>query len=97
LGWLFHSYCCCTAPTSNGKKKGEANAKNGNRYLSWTFHEAAHFAVRYMPQARRYYERKSRQRTRMVAMKAIAHKLARACYFILRDEAPFDAERLFTH
>jgi transposase len=95
----FTSYCRCvkSLKISNGKKKGEANAKNGNRYLSWTFHEAAHFAVRYMPQARCYYERKSRQRNRMVAMKAISHKLARACYFILRDEVVFDADRLFKH
>jgi hypothetical protein len=28
---------------SNGKKKGEPNKKNGNPYLSWAFHEAAHF------------------------------------------------------
>jgi transposase len=32
---------------SNGKKKGEGNAKCGNRYLAWAFIEAAHFAVRY--------------------------------------------------
>jgi transposase len=71
----FTSYCRCvkSLKTSNGKKKGEANAKNGNRYLSWTFHEAAHFAIRYMPEAKRYYKRKCRQRNRMVAMKAISH------------------------
>jgi transposase len=95
----FTSYCRCVQGVriSNGKKKGESNKKNGNPYLSWAFHEAAHFAVRYLPQAKRYYERKARQRNRMVAMKAIAHKLARACYFILRDEVPFDADRLFKY
>lgn len=31
---------------SNGKKKGEGNAKCGNKYLAWAFIEAAHFAVR---------------------------------------------------
>jgi transposase len=93
----FASYCRCVhgVRTSNGKKKSETNKKNGNPYLSWAFHEAAHFAVRYMPQAKRYYERKSRQRNRIVAIRAIAHKLARACYFILRDEVRFDADRLF--
>ena len=95
----FASYCRCVhgVRTSNGKKKGEINNKNGNPYLAWAFHEVAHTAIRYMPQAKRYYERKSRQRNRMVAMKAISHKLARACYFILRDEVPFDADRLFKH
>ena len=28
---------------SNGKKKGEGNAKNGNKYLAWAFVEAADF------------------------------------------------------
>ena len=95
----FTSYCRCvqSVKISNGKKKGEANKKNGNPYLAWAFHEAAHFAVRYLPQAKRYYERKRRQRNRMVAMKAIAHKLARACYFIMRDEVVFDPAKLFAH
>jgi transposase len=94
----FTSYCRLVpgARISNGKKKGEANTKNGNPYLAWAFHEAAHTALRYMAQARRYYERKSRQRNRMVAMKAISHKIARACYFILRDGVKFDADKLFT-
>lgn len=66
----FTSYCRCVqgARISNGKKKGEPNKKNGNPYLSWAFHEAAHTAIRYLPQAKRYYERKARQRNRMVAM-----------------------------
>lgn len=95
----FTSYCRCVqgVKISNGRRKGESNQKNGNRYLSWAFHEAAHFAVRYLPQAKRYYERKARQRNRLVAMKAIAHKLARACYFILRDQVAFDADRLFKY
>ena len=32
---------------SNGKKKGEGNTRNGNKYLSWAFVEAANFALRY--------------------------------------------------
>ena len=34
---------------SNGKKKGEGNTRNGNKYLSWAFVEAANFALRYCP------------------------------------------------
>jgi transposase len=93
----FTSYCRCVQgiKISNGKKKGESNQKNGNPNLSWAFHEAAHSAVRYLPPAKRYYDRKTRQRNRMVAMKAISHKLARACYFIMRDKVAFDADKLF--
>jgi transposase len=39
---------------SNGKKKGEGNAKNGNKYLAWAFVEAANFALRYCPEAKDY-------------------------------------------
>jgi hypothetical protein len=28
-------------------------------------------------------------------VKALAHKLARACYYILRDQVPFAPDRLF--
>ena len=93
----FASYCRCVQSEriSNGKKKGEANKKNGNPYLAWAFTEAAHYATRYLPAAKRFYERKARQRNKMVAIKALAHKLARASYFILRDEVSFSPERLF--
>jgi transposase len=95
----FTSYCRCVQAIkiSNGKKKAESNKKNGNPYLAWAFHEAAHTAIRYMEHARKYYERKSRQRNRMVAMKALSHKIARASYFILRDHVMFDADKLFKH
>jgi len=81
---------------SNGKKKGEGNAKAGNKYLSWAFSEAAHFALRYEPRAQRFYERKRTQRNGIVAIRALAHKLCRAAYFMLRDQVPFEAARLFT-
>jgi hypothetical protein len=42
---------------SNGRKKGEGNAKNGNRYLGWAFVEAAHFALRNCPQAKSFLRR----------------------------------------
>jgi transposase len=47
----FSSYCRCvdSVRKSNGKKKGEGNTKNGNKYLAWAFVEAANFAVRFFP------------------------------------------------
>ena len=93
----FTSYCRCvqTKRISNGKKKGAGNSKNGNKYLAWAFVEAAHFAVRYNPQIKRYYQRKKAQRNTCVATKAVGHKLARACYFVLRDQVPFDVNKTF--
>jgi transposase len=60
----FSSYCRCVRSVheSNHKKKGEGNTKNGNEYLSWAFVEAAHCALRSCLQAKRFYERKQRQR-----------------------------------
>jgi len=93
----FSSYCRCvdSRRESNGKKKGEGNAKNGNKYLAWAFVEAANFALRYCPEAKRFYERKKRKTNGIVAIKAVAHKLARACYHMLREQKPFDVRRCF--
>lgn len=93
----FSSYCRCvdSLRESNGKKKGEGNVKNGNKYLAWAFMEAANFSLRYCPEAKRFYERKKSRTNRIVALKALAHKLARACYHILREQQPFDVKRCF--
>jgi transposase len=93
----FASYARCvdSKRVSNGKKKGEGNVKNGNRYLAWAFIEAAQFARRYCPEAKRFYERKSAHTNRIVATKALAHKLARACYHMLKERKPFDVKRCF--
>jgi transposase len=93
----FASYARCvdSQHTSNGKKKGEGNTKNGNKYLAWAFVEAAHFAMRYCAEAKRFYERKKAKTNNVVAIKALAHKLARACYHMLKERKPFDVARCF--
>ena len=93
----FTSYCRCVDSTrwSNGKKKGKGNTKNGNRFLSWAVVEAANFAVRYRERAKRYYQRKMAATKRVVAIKALAHKLARASYYVMRDQVPFDPNKIY--
>jgi len=93
----FASYCRCVGSehVSNGKRKGTGNTKNGNKYLSWAFIEAAHFAIRYEAVIRTYYQRKQARTHPLVALKAVAHKLARACYHVLREQVPFDLSRAF--
>jgi transposase len=93
----FASYCRCVDATriSNGKKKGDNNAKNGNKYLAWAFVEAAHFAVQHYPEAKRFHDRKAAKTNSLVAIKATAHKLARAVFHVLRDQVPFDPKRVF--
>ncbi len=93
----FASYARCVSSSrwSNGKKKGEGNRKNGNKYLSWAFLEAANFAIRYNQRIRAFYQRKQAKTNRIVALKTVAHKLARACYHVLADQVEFDLTRAF--
>lgn len=93
----YASYARCVGSehTSNGKKKGQGNTKNGNKYLAWAFVEAAVYSTRFCPQAKRFYERKKAKANTALAVKALAHKLARACYHILKQREPFDMERCF--
>ena len=93
----FASYARCvdSKHLSNGKRKGAGNVKNGNKYLAWAFIEAANFARRYCPEAKRFYERKKAATNNLVATKALAHKLARACYHMLKEGQPFDVKRCF--
>ncbi len=93
----FASYCRCvdSHKLSNGKRKGSGNTKNGNKYLAWAFIEAANFAIRYNPRVKRFYQRKKERTNGVVAIKAVAHKLARACYYVMRDQVPFDVNKAF--
>jgi transposase len=93
----FVSYCRL-APSvhlSNGKKKGEGNAKCGNRYLGWAFLEAGHKCRQYCEPAKRYFERKKRKRGTVIASKALAAKLARSVYVMLKHDCDFDVSRAF--
>lgn len=94
----FASYARCVQSKrlSNFKKKGKGNAKNGNRYLAWAFVEAANFAIRYSAPIQRFYQRKKARTNGVVAIKAVAHKLARAAYYILRDQVEFDVSKAFS-
>lgn len=94
----YVSYCRCVPGErrSNDKKKGEGNRKNGNKYLCWAYIEAANFTKRHCPYAKAYYERKLKKTgKRVIALKAIAAKLARATYYMLKDGVKYDPERLF--
>lgn len=94
----YASYCRCVGSQrlSNGKKKGQGNHKNGNKYLGWAYVEAANFGRRYYAPIDRFYQRKRARTNAIVATKACAHKLARASYYVLRDQVPFDIERAFS-
>ncbi len=93
----YASYCRCVQSNrfSNSKSKGKGNRKNGNKYLSWAYVEAANHALWNYEYVKKYHQRKTAKTNNVVAIKAIAHKLARACYYIIRDQKEFDPGKAF--
>jgi transposase len=93
----YASYCRCVGSKkiSNGKRKGSGNTKNGNKYLAWAFVEAANFAIRFNSRIKSFYQKKKSKSHAIVAIKAVAHKLCRACYYIIKDQVAFDITKAF--
>jgi len=93
----YSSYCRLVKSSrkSNEKKKGENNRKNGNRYLCWAYIEAANFIRRYCPEAKAWHQRKVKRSKQIVATKALASKICKACYFIMKDQVDFDVKLIF--
>jgi len=93
----YASYCRAVDSRcdSAGQKKGENNRKNGNKYLAWAFVEAANFAARSNARAQAWLARKTARTLRVVAVKALACKLAKAAYYVLRDNVEFSDVKMF--
>ncbi len=93
----YASYCRCVKSDkwSNNKKKGQGNRKNGNKYLAWAYVEAAHSMRGFCAEANRFYQRKKAKTNGAVATKSLANKLARAHFFMLRDQIRFNKQKLF--
>ena len=93
----YSSYCRTvkSEKISNDKKKGKGNQKSGNRYLVWAYVEAANFVIRSYPEAEKFYNRKKAKRNSIVAIKALSNKLARASYYVMRDQVAYDDKKLF--
>ena len=93
----YTSYCRCVKAeaTSNNKKKGNNNRKNGNKYLSWAFVEAAHKMKQYCPAAQKFYDRKYNKNCGALATKALASKISKAVYYILKENQEFDVKKMF--
>jgi len=93
----YVSYCrkVPSGRFSNDKKKGTGNRKNGNRYLAWAFSEASDHARFFDSESRRYYQRKLQKTNAPIAHNALAHKLARAAYYIMKDGVVFMPDKAF--
>jgi len=93
--YASYARCVKSERRSNDKRKGEGERRAGNAYLCWAFVEAAHFARRYYRPVQRFFERKYARANGLKAIKAVAHKLTRASFNVMRDEVAFEIERAF--
>lgn len=93
--YASYSRCVSSNRLSNERNKGSNNRKNGNEYLGWAFVEAANFMRRYCAEAEAFHMKKSLKTKSVVATKALACKIAKACFYIMRDDVAFDVEKMF--
>ena len=95
----FASYCrVVKCPReSSGKQYGSKNTKIGNPVLKWAFSEAAVPFIRYCPDAKPYHQRLLNKYGKAKAYSIIAHKLARAVFFIMKKRRPFDLALFFSN
>jgi transposase len=93
----FASYCRMVDAKrlSNGKFKADNNQKCGNKYLAWTFVEAANFSRRFNEQCRRWYDRKAAKTSKIIATKALGCKLAKAAWHVIVGQCNYDEKRMF--
>ena len=87
------------AADSGGKTSRGRGSKQGNPHLKSAFSQAAVHAVRYYPTIRRYFDRQMNRRRgrsrKLVCYGIIAHKIAMATYFVLRDQVAYEERLLF--
>jgi len=90
----FVSYCRLVkcAKESAGKRYGSSGTKIGNAYLKWAFSEAAVLFLRNNPRGQKYLARLENKHGKGKALTILAHKLARAIYYMLQRRAAFDLD-----
>jgi transposase len=88
----FVSYCRLVkcARESAGKRYGTSGTKIGNAALKWAFSEAAALFLRANPAGQKYLARLEKNHGKGKALTILAHKLARAVYYMLKRHTPFE-------
>ena len=91
----FASYCRLVkcAKESNGKRSGTSGAKIGNAHLKWAFSEAAVLFLRDNPAGQKFLASLEKKHAKGKALTILAHKLARAVYYMLKRKVAFDMKR----
>jgi transposase len=80
---------------SAGKRKGTGGNKIGNAHLKWAFSEATCLFLRSSERARQWLTRREKKRGKARALGALAARLGRAVYHLLRKKEALDEQRFF--
>jgi transposase len=91
----FASYCRLVkcAKESAGKRSGTSGTKIGNAHLKWAFSEAAVLFLRDNPAGQKFLTRLEKKHSKGKALTILAHKLARAVYYMLKQKTAFDMSK----
>ncbi len=81
---------------SAGKSYGTQGNKIGNAHLKWAFSEAAVLYLRGNDGAKHYLNKLQKRMPKSKALSALAHKIGRAVYFMLKNRTVFDEKRFLT-
>jgi len=84
------------AKESAGKRYGTSGKKIGNAYLKWAFSEAAVLFLRNNAQGQQCLVRLEKKHGKGKALTILAHKLARAVYYMLTRGTVFEMD-MFLH
>jgi transposase len=95
----FCSYArlCGAVQQSDGKRAGVGNRKAGNAWLKWAFSEAAVLSAQKDERIGGLLARLASRLGKPKALSALAHKLGRAFYHMLRTKEAFDVSRFVRH
>jgi transposase len=90
----FVSYCrlVTCAKESAGKRLGTSGKKIGHGHLKWAFSEAATLFLRNNAAGQSYLARLENKHGKGKALTILAHKLARAVYYMLKRHTAFNME-----
>ena len=84
------------AKESAGKHYGFSGKKIGNVHLKWAFSEAAVLFLRKNPEGQKSFARLERKHGKGKALTVLAHKIARAVYYMLKRHTAFEMKRFLS-
>ncbi len=86
----------CTRESA-GKVSGSGGGKIGNVHLKWALSEAAVGFLRKNEERKKFYARLVQKHGKGKVLTVLAHKLARATFYIWKKDMVFDQEKFLAN